>query len=62
MKKTGFVLGPALFSIILLLPVPAGLSPEAWRVLALAAWILVWWISEAMPIALTALLPMVGLP
>ncbi len=62
MKKTGFILGPAIFCTMLLLPVPAGLSGEAWRVLALAAWILVWWISEAMPIALTALLPMVGLP
>ena len=62
MKKTGFILGPALFCIMLLLPEPTGLSAEAWRVLALAAWILVWWISEAMPIALTALLPMVGLP
>lgn len=62
MKKIGFFLGPGLLLGMLLLPAPAALSIEAWRVLALSALILVWWITEAVPIAVTSLLPMVGLP
>jgi sodium-dependent dicarboxylate transporter 2/3/5 len=42
--------------------VPKGISPEAWKVLAMAAFMLVWWISEAVPIAVTSLLPLVLLP
>lgn len=62
MKKIGFFLGPGLLLGMLLLPAPAALSIEAWRVLALSALVLVWWITEAVPIAVTSLLPMVGLP
>jgi len=62
MKKIGYFLGPLLFLFMLLLPPQGGLTPEAWRVLALSALVLIWWITEAMPIALTALLPMVCLP
>lgn len=34
----------------------------AWRTAALAIWMGVWWLTEAVPIAATALLPMVMLP
>jgi len=56
------LLGPALFTLLLLIPPAGGLSPEAWKVLAMAALMLTWWISEAVPIAVTSLLPMVLLP
>ena len=62
MKKTGLFLGLAIFAVLLLLPPLGGLSAPAWRVLAIAAVMLVWWITEAVPIPVTALLPMVLLP
>lgn len=62
MKKIGLFIGPFLFLLLLFLPQPSGLSIEAWRVLALAIFMLVWWVSEAVPIAVTSLLPMVILP
>ena len=58
----GLFLGPALFVGMLLLPAPAGLSAAAWSVAALAALMATWWISEAIPVPATALLPLVVLP
>ncbi len=61
-KKTGLFLGPLAFLVLLLIPAPAVFSPEAWKVMALAAFMLVWWVTEAVPIPVTALLPIVALP
>ena len=61
-RRIGFILGPLLFVLILLFFKPEGLSPEARAVLASTAWIAVWWITEAIPIAVTALLPIVLFP
>ncbi len=61
-KKAGLFLGPAAFFLLLLLPAPDIFTAEAWRVLALAAFMLIWWVTEAVSISVTALLPLVGLP
>ena len=61
-KQIGFLLGPLLFFLILFFLKPEGLSPQARAVLASTAWIAVWWITEAIPIAVTALLPIVLFP
>ncbi|TXE15471.1 DASS family sodium-coupled anion symporter [Psychroserpens burtonensis] len=61
-KRIGLVLGPALFILILLFFKPEGLSTQANAILASTAWIAVWWITEAVPIAVTALLPIVLFP
>ena len=58
----GLVLGPAVFAILLWLPLPAGMPPAALKVGAVAGLMAIWWISEALPIAATALLPIVLLP
>jgi len=55
-------LGPALFLIILLWFHPERLSKEANAILASTVWIAVWWITEAVPIAITSLLPVVLFP
>ncbi|MGH2316284.1 SLC13 family permease [Planococcus sp. SE5232] len=61
-QKIGLFLGPALFLLILfLLPLP-GLSTEGRSVLAVTAWMAVWWILEAMPLGITSLMPLVLLP
>lgn len=61
-RKIGLVLGPLVFVIILLFFNPEGLSTQAKAVLACAAWIAIWWITEATSIAVTALLPIVLFP
>lgn len=61
-KRYGLFSGPVLFLCFLLLPTPEGFSPEAWKVMAVAAFMLSWWITEAVPLPVTALLPMVLLP
>ncbi len=54
-------LGIALFVIVVLLPLP-GLSRSGRIVLATAALMAVWWMTEAAPIPATALLPLVVFP
>lgn len=61
-KKAGFVLGPVLFALIMLAPAPAGLEPSAQAVGAVTAWVAAWWMSEAIPIPATSLLPIVLFP
>ena len=56
-QKIGLVLGPIVFVLLLLFFKPEGLSTEGRAVLAATAWIAIWWITEAIPIAVTALLP-----
>ena len=41
---------------------PEGLAPEAKAVLAVTLWIATWWITEAIPIPVTSLLPIFLLP
>ena len=62
MKKIGLFLGPTLFFGLLFFPPAFELSQDAWRVIAMAVLMLVWWITEAVPIPVTALIPMVFLP
>jgi len=61
-KQIGLFLGPFLFGLILIIPEFSGLTQDAQIVLASAIWIAVWWITEAIPIAATALLPIVLFP
>lgn len=60
--KVGLLLGPLLFLFILFFLAPKGMSPEALSMLAVTAWVAIWWITEAIPIAATSLLPLVLLP
>jgi len=61
-KLLGLVLGPVSFILILFFFRPEGLSVQANAVLASTIWIAIWWITEAIPIAVTALLPLVLFP
>lgn len=61
-KLLGLILGPVSFILILSFFHPEGLSKEANAVMASTAWIAIWWITEAIPIAITALLPIVLFP
>lgn len=58
----GLFLGPLLFILTLIFFQPEGLSTEARGVLASTIWIATWWITEAIPIPATSLLPLVLFP
>lgn len=60
--RLGLYLGPIAFVLIYFLVESPGLSLEAKAMLALAAWMAIWWISEAIPIAATAFLPLIFMP
>lgn len=55
----GLILGPLLFALILLFFQPDDLSKEGVAILASTVWIATWWITEALPIPVTSLLPLV---
>ena len=60
--RVGLVLGSVLFGLVLLLPAPAGLSDAAWRTTAVGLLMATWWVTEAIPIPATALLPLALFP
>lgn len=60
-KKLGFILGPVLFLILCLSPVTI-ISPLAQKVLAVASWMICWWLTEAVSISVTALIPLLMFP
>lgn len=62
LRPLPMLIGLAAFFLLLALPVPEGLTPAAWRLVAVAALMVIWWITEAIPIAATSLLPLVLFP
>lgn len=61
-SRVGLVTGPVAFFTMLYFFRPEGLSTPAIAVLASTIWIAIWWITEALPIAVTALLPILLFP
>ncbi len=57
----GRVLGPAIFLLLLLMPT-GDLTGGAKRVAAVVLWMAVWWVTEAAPLAVTAMMPLVLFP
>ncbi|MDG2317131.1 MAG: DASS family sodium-coupled anion symporter [Flavobacteriaceae bacterium] len=60
-KKVGLFLGPVFFLLILLWPQPL-LSTQGDAVIAVALWMVTWWLTEAVSISVTALLPLLLFP
>ena len=60
--RIGLVAGPAVFAAMLLMPAPAGLGAAGWRVAAAGVWMGIWWMTEALPLAATAFLPILLFP
>lgn len=61
-QKVGLFAGPLACIVLLLLPVPENMSDEAMRVLAVTALMAIFWMTEAIPIAATALIPIALFP
>jgi len=57
------LLGPLLFLLTLVSePVFSGMSVNAWLITGLTCWMALWWITEPVPIPVTAMLPIVIVP
>ena len=59
-QVVGRILGPSIFVLMLLTGQwQEAMPPEAWRAAAVGLWMAVWWATEAIPVPVTALLPLV---
>ena len=54
--------GLAAFLLMLMAPAPAGMPLEAWRTTALVVLMASWWMTQALPLTATALLPFLAFP
>lgn len=61
--NTGLILaGVVLLIAPTIVPAPEGMSDMAWRAAGLASTMALWWVSEALPLPATALLPVAAAP
>jgi len=61
-KTGGLWGGIAVFLLMLLVGPPASMAAPAWHVAALTVLMAIWWMTEAFPLTVTALLPFLALP
>ena len=61
-QRVGLVAGPVALALILWLPAPDTLSVAGWHTAGVALLMAIWWITEALPIPATALVPVVLFP
>ncbi len=62
LKKSGFLIAPLIFSLLLILPPPEGLQMTGWRVAAIGVLMATFWVTESIPIPVTAMFPIVLFP
>ncbi|HJN76689.1 MAG TPA: SLC13 family permease [Myxococcota bacterium] len=62
MKVARLAVGVVAFAAVLGAPTPDGLSVEGQRCAAVAVLMAVWWLAGALPMAVTALVPLVAFP
>ena len=60
--RVGLLAGAAAFALMQLVPGPASLAPEGWAAASVVVLMACWWLTEAAPIAVTALVPLVLFP
>lgn len=60
--RVGLIFAPALLALVLLTDPPAGLGLAAWRTAGVVAVMALLWMTEAIPIPVTALLPLILFP
>ena len=61
-ENFGFLLGAVTALLVILLPTPENLSPEGHKTAALFLLMGIWWATEAVPVAVTALVPLALFP
>ncbi|WP_086619068.1 SLC13 family permease [Erythrobacter tepidarius] len=61
-RRIGLGLGPTVFALTAVLAPPTGMTAAAWLVAGLVVWMASWWMTEAVPMEVTAVLPFLVLP
>ena len=61
-KNIGLFLGPIVFFIVKIFYNPVDLSEQGLSILASTLWVAIWWVTEAVPIYVTALIPIILFP
>jgi sodium-dependent dicarboxylate transporter 2/3/5 len=61
-EHVGLAAGLALFALMLALPAPAGMPLAAWQTSAIVALMATWWMTQALPLTATALVPFLAFP
>ncbi|HEX8401796.1 MAG TPA: DASS family sodium-coupled anion symporter [Allosphingosinicella sp.] len=61
-ERIGLWGGLALFLGMMLLPAPGAMPEPAWRAAAVIALMAVWWMTQALPLTATALVPFLAFP
>ncbi len=60
-QRVGLVAGPVLFLSMMLLGIDQQvMNDAAWRTAAVGLWMATWWVTEAVPVSVTAFLPLVA--
>lgn len=60
-QRIGRILGPTVFAVMFATEhFQETMSPEAWRVAAIGLWMAIWWATEAIPVFVTAFLPIIA--
>lgn len=60
--RVGLWLGPLWILMVLIVPAPTGMSAPAWACAGMALLMATWWATEAVPIPVTSLLPIILVP
>ena len=61
-RSYGLLAGGLCFAATFVLPMPAGMTAQSWHVAGLVFWMAIWWMTQAVPLTATALLPFLVLP
>ncbi len=61
-RVVGICLGVSAMLMLLVIPPPTGLPLAAWRVLAVGALMIILWVTEAIPVGITGLIPLAAFP
>jgi solute carrier family 13 (sodium-dependent dicarboxylate transporter), member 2/3/5 len=61
-RRIGLALGPLVFALLAFTTSPGTMPQQAWLVSGLVIWMAAWWMTEAVPLTVTALLPFIILP
>ncbi|WOE75279.1 SLC13 family permease [Alterisphingorhabdus coralli] len=61
-ENIGLVAGPVAMLATLIFPAPLGMADPAWAMAGLTLWMATWWMTQALPLTATALLPFLVMP